>query len=737
MATVVQPLIEPNVEAVTLHLTTLFAPCVADYPKGLVEIAHGANGHLNKANLFPMTRQGMAEAVSYAIEQNRRGENVYVGVNPRKPNTQDNKRASEKDVEIAFWQFADLDDEEAVTLARHRLPIKPTMIVMTGTTPSNRPHLYWRLEEPVANLDEWSKRQRGIAQTLGGDMVIDAPRIMRLAGCVNYPTQDKLTKRGYRTELTTIKTEFADERPPVSPEQIAQAFPEQKKQQGPDAEKIELNGQTTLSAMAKGSRAAELIAACQSGDQWHNNMRDLVAHLVGIGTPKAVILAMAPTITLSGYAVQDTLNDMQTALQGAYDKGWGTPETNEATPPSIIELRTVDAFDFKELDIPVRPWIIPGVLLSKHTHMLVAPGGSGKSLFTLQLSIVLATAMQWGSWKPKRRCKVLIINIEDDIDEQRRRLAAALHVMRPDVAMLKGMILLADEPESIVVARIDPKSKSVFSTPVVEILREFIKLHEIDVIIVDPFAETFEGDENSNSEVKWAMKIWRDEIARPTGCAVYLVHHTVKYASQGAGNADVIRGGGAIVNSTRISSTLFTMTEEEAKALAVPVEDRNRYVRFDDAKANQTLKSGTARWFEKVSVTIGNGGGFDEPDNVGALKPWNPPSAFSGCSINEIHAALDMIERGVEDPDNRPSGVLFTHRTSTKQGTDNERWVGHPVMAAMGVNEERAKLIIGEWIKNQVLIEAEYDDPVQRKIRKGLFVNKDRIPDHAEAVRYV
>lgn len=736
MATVVQPLIEPNVEAVTLHLTKLFTPCLSDYPKGLVEIAHGVNGNLNKANLFPLTKEGMCEAVTYAIEQNRRGENVYVGVNPRKPGTQDNKRASDPDVEIAFWQFADLDHEEAVTLARHRIPLKPSLVVMTGTVPSNRPHLYWQLEEPVSNLEAWSRRQRGIAQTLGGDMVINSSRIMRLAGSVNYPTQDKMVKRGYTTELVTIKTEFADERPPVSPEQITQAFPEQEKRRDDAGGPVELNGQTTLSAMAGGSRSAELIAACQSGVEWHNNMVMLTSHLAGIGTPKAVILGLAPVITLAGYTVEDTAREMQEALQGAYDKGWGSPESEEAPQQSVIELRTVDAFDFEELAIPVRPWIIPGVLLSKHTHMLVAPGGSGKSLFTLQLSIVLATAMFWGNWKPKRRCKVLIINIEDDIDEQRRRLAAARHIMKPDLALLKGMIMLADEPDSIVVARIDPKTKSVFSTPIVGILREFIKLHGIDVIIVDPFAETFEGDENSNSEVKWAMKIWRDEIARPTGCAVYLVHHTTKYAANGAGNADVIRGGGAIVNSTRISSTLFTMTEEEAKALGVPVEDRNRYVRFDDAKANQTLKSGVARWFEKVSVTIGNGGGFDEPDDVGALRPWDPPSAFSGCSINEIHTALAMIERGTEDSDGRPSGVLFTHRTNTKEGTNNERWAGHPIMAAMGVNEERAKLIVKEWVTNKVLIEAEYDDPVQRKMRKGLFVNKDNIPDHGEGVEF-
>ena len=49
----------------------------------------------------------------------------------------------------------------------------------------------------------------------------------------------------------------------------------------------------------------------------------------------------------------------------------------------------------------------------------------------------------------------------------------------------------------------------------IEQLRETIQLADIGVVVCDPFAETFEGDENSNSEVKWAGILWR-EVARKT-----------------------------------------------------------------------------------------------------------------------------------------------------------------------------------------------------------------------------
>lgn len=415
-------------------------------------------------------------------------------------------------------------------------------------------------------------------------------------------------------------------------------------------------------------------------------------------------------------------------LVGRVPDGATPPVAEVAGPPLIT---AVDAFDFDPTKIPVRPWLVPGLLIRKATHVLVAPGGSGKSLFNLQQAIMLATGMQWGEWKPRSRYRSLVINAEDDIDEQRRRLAAALKVMNPPRHLLDGMVHLADDPHSLVVVRVDPRSRQMITTPMADAITAYVREHKIDVLIVDPFAETFEGDENSNSEIKWAMKVWRD-IARDTDCSVILVHHTVKYASGGAGNADIVRGGGAIVNSTRISATLMTMTEDEAKVLGIPEDERFRYVRHDDAKSNWILKSGKARWFEKVSVTLDNGTGFAEPDQVGALVPWKPPSAYAGVSVTQIRQALAVIDRGIDDENGQPSGVLFTDKANSAEGTKARRWVGNPLMDILGVDEARAKIIIKDWLSNGVLVRTEYYDPQRRRNSPGLKVDIDRIPGTVE-----
>jgi hypothetical protein len=94
----------------------------------------------------------------------------------------------------------------------------------------------------------------------------------------------------------------------------------------------------------------------------------------------------------------------------------------------------------------------------------------------------------------------------------------------------------------------------------------------IDIVVVDPFAETFAGDENSNSELKWAAVLWRD-VARRTKTAVMLVHHAKKYAQNMAGDPDAGRGGGALAGVARIVATLFNMTDKEAEYYHIEPEN--------------------------------------------------------------------------------------------------------------------------------------------------------------------
>ena len=401
-----------------------------------------------------------------------------------------------------------------------------------------------------------------------------------------------------------------------------------------------------------------------------------------------------------------------------------TPADGNGLKPTIP---LVGAFPIDPKAIALRDWVIPGLLLRRYLSVLVAPPGSGKSLLTLQLAIAIAVGMDWSGWRMRMPSKTLIVNAEDDISEMHRRLWAAATRMKVAQADLVDKLFLAEAPESIVIARVDTRSRTVVRTPLVEELVNTILAHGISVVVVDPFAETFEGDENSNSEVKWAGILWR-EVARRTGAAVFLVHHTRKFAGDMAGNADASRGGGALIGTARIVATLFAMTEDEASALNVPPDQRTHYVRFDDAKANMSLVTGVARWFQKETITIPNGTLALPGDEVGVLVPWKPPGAFDGVSMTTIGLILDTIDRGLLDDSGAPTGEFFTAATTR---TDRSRWAGTIITRLLGCDDEHAKTILKEWTKNGVIEAFDYVSN-NRHERKGLrSVPKNR-PDRGQ-----
>ena len=167
--------------------------------------------------------------------------------------------------------------------------------------------------------------------------------------------------------------------------------------------------------------------------------------------------------------------------------------------PAPAETPLLVPFPTKGEDIPMRPWIVPGLLLRQQVTVLVAPPGSGKSLLTLQLGMICCAGVkEWAGWRPRGRAKVLVINAEEDFDEMRRRLYAARIEMGLKDEDLADFAIAA-EKDDIVIAKADGKTRTVTRTPMLERIINTILSHKFDIVIVDPFAETFEGDENSNS----------------------------------------------------------------------------------------------------------------------------------------------------------------------------------------------------------------------------------------------
>jgi len=706
MASVVESIMQPDEPTIKAHLEVLFAPLREEYPQGLIEICYGPNKP-NQAQFFNLHKDGIADATAFAASRARAGENIYVGVNPRKPQTKLAHRANDSDVEIAIWQFADIDKAASLDgLGKKLRPLPPYYTVDTGTIPHRRPHLYWLLDEPVRNLEQWTQRQSGLAAQLGGDAVINPSRIMRLAGTVNFPPPHKV-QRGYRVELATIKTEFDDEREAVQPELIAAAFAAPFFDHSQNVVNTALapvpEGMNTLQAMAHhGVKPADYIARIQSGENWHNNTRDLVAHWISMGRSDAEIMLSAEGITLSGFSVSDTRRDLAKYIATARTK-FAVPNPETVVDPEIINPDEFEPTAWEPIDpasIPPREWLFGDILARRFVSVLVAPPGVGKSILTIEVAICAALKMSLGPFKAHEKTKVWLFNNEDPRDELNRRISAFLIATGAKGADLAGNLFVdTGEERHLMVAKYD-QNGNVMRMPVVDRMIAHIERLGIGLLIVDPFIETHGVNENSNNDISTVARLYR-EIAQKTGCAVWLVHHTRKTPAgsvqSAPGDSDAGRGASALGGVARFTATLFNMTDKEAKSLGIPEEERHLYVRFDDGKANLKLKTGDGIWWRKASVSLGNAKGFRPADSMGVLEWADMAPAVAASSERQreqwavIGAALcSQLESG-EDV-NLHAATKLVEAAGMKVGLTSPASVRRLIQEALATPK-----IVGAW----------------------------------------
>jgi hypothetical protein len=144
--------LSPNRIDINRHLGTLFPPeFVQDYPDAWIEIAYadlGGNGKPNASEHF--SAFDIAGAAEFAIKKNAAGFNIYVGVALRQGQTgpNSNGRSSEANFLASLHVWCDFDgsgDCARISNILEEKQLQTAMFVMTGRTPHERGHPYFRL----------------------------------------------------------------------------------------------------------------------------------------------------------------------------------------------------------------------------------------------------------------------------------------------------------------------------------------------------------------------------------------------------------------------------------------------------------------------------------------------------------------------------------------------------------------------------------------------------------------
>jgi len=335
-------------------------------------------------------------------------------------------------------------------------------------------------------------------------------------------------------------------------------------------------------------------------------------------------------------------------------------------------------------DLPKREFLYGVHMARQFTSMTVAPAGAGKTTVSVMDMLSVATGRGMIGTHVHEQAAVWYYNLEDPLDEMKRRIWAACRHHQIDVP--DNIYLDSGRDRRLMI--MEKSGNTEYAYPDKAALTKAIKKNNIGLLIVDPFISSYEGDENNNKDVDRAIKAF-NQVASDTNSAIELIHHTGKGQQEGA-NAG--RGASAMVGAVRSLRTIVKMTEDEAERFGLP--SHIGYIRIDDGKVSMGPESDEHAWMHLESHELPNG------DSVGVLSQWTPPGLFDKFSREDLNAALEAVQRG------RDNG--YKYHFSAAGASKNGAWVGIPIGEALGCDDATTGQIIAAWKENGVLFDETY-----------------------------
>jgi hypothetical protein len=438
------------------------------------------------------------------------------------------------------------------------------------------------------------------------------------------------------------------------------------------------------------------------------------AHARNVATKLAGIAASVRILELPGLPPKGDVSDWLAAggdagtlhqLVSAVDPLPDANPMHALPPPGPIDAGEDDA------PIPPRGWLLGNTFCRGFISGLLSHGGAGKTALRLTQAFALATGRPLTGEHVFQRCRVLIVCLEDSLDELRRRVRAARlhHDITADE--LRGWLYLW-APAGLKIAEQRDGSRTVAPGELEQQIRAFIAERKIDLVIIDPLVKTHTAEENDNTAIDAVCCILA-RLAADMDCAIDVPHHERKAGSPEAGDASRGRGATSFRDAARLLYTLTPMTEAERDQFGLAEADRRSLIRVDSAKVNIAPPSIEAQWFRIVGVALGNETDlYPHGDTVPTVERWHPPDLWRELPIATANAILDQVERGPGE------GRRYS---PAKQAEDRAAWrvvQDHcPIFT-----EKQCQAVILTWLKTGMLEGRDYDDPILRKERKGLFV---------------
>ena len=245
-------------------------------------------------------------------------------------------------------------------------------------------------------------------------------------------------------------------------------------------------------------------------------------------------------------------------------------------------------------DPPPRRWLLKDLVVVGKAAAIIAPGGSSKSQWLLQLAVGVASGVPVADhWEIGEPGSALVFSAEDDEDEIHRRLKRITDhlTIEGHAQELQGIqnrlhIFSTIGKDTLLTKR--DTSGEVSSTGIVQrILLMAEQINDLKLIIIDPASRFRGGEENSNEDATRFVEAL-ETLAKHTGATVMIAHHTNKgsYSQDNEPGQGASRGASALTDGLRWQMNLGRLTPAQLASIGASKDHSGQYVAATVTKTN-------------------------------------------------------------------------------------------------------------------------------------------------------
>lgn len=208
-------------------------------------------------------------------------------------------------------------------------------------------------------------------------------------------------------------------------------------------------------------------------------------------------------------------------MLGVGAESWVAWQTDRITE-GLGVVRTVEQLESFDTSNDAATLLGKRYLCQGGSLTLIGPSGVGKSSLAMQFAVAWAVGMPAFGIAPARPLKVLMVQAENDEGDMAEQLEGVraglgLDLLGPaeTVALLKRNLRFVEDTTH---------SGESFANA----LRVWVEKYKPDLVVFDPLLSFVGGDLSKQDVASQFLRGWLNPIAKSTGVAFFVVHHTGK-----------------------------------------------------------------------------------------------------------------------------------------------------------------------------------------------------------------